>query len=62
VILILKIIFLEYYFLLFAPLRDLQFHRICPVTGALKYNYMSVAPVPRYPAGSADSELTSCRI
>jgi len=37
----------EYYFLIFATLRDLQFHRICLVTGALKYIYTSAAPVPR---------------
>jgi len=45
--LILKITIHEYYFLIFATLRDLQFHRICFVTGVLKYIYTSVAPVPR---------------
>jgi len=30
---ILQITFHEYYFLIFATLRDLQFHRICFVTG-----------------------------
>jgi len=46
-ILILKITFHDYYFLMFPTLRDLQFHRIYFVTGALKYMYTSAAPVPR---------------
>jgi len=46
-ILVLKVTFQEYYFLIFAPLRDLKFHRICFVTAALKYIYTSAAPVPR---------------
>jgi len=46
-ILVLKVTFQEYYFLMFATLRDLQFHRICFVTAASKYIYMSAAPVPR---------------
>jgi len=45
-VLILKITFHEYYFLIFATLRDVQFHQICFVTGAWKYIYTSVAPVP----------------
>jgi len=45
--LILKVTFHEYYFLIFATLRDLQFHRICFVTEALKYIYTSAASVPR---------------
>jgi len=44
---ILQIRFHEYCFLIFATLRDLQFHRICFVTGALEYMYTSAAPVPR---------------
>ena len=39
-ILILKITFHENYFLIFAPLRDLQFHRICLVTRAVNYLYV----------------------
>ncbi|MFT5729796.1 MAG: hypothetical protein ACI8PB_003969 [Desulforhopalus sp.] len=46
-ILVLKATFQEYYFLIFANFRDLQFHRICFVTVALKYSYTSAAPVPR---------------
>jgi len=45
--LILRVTFHEYYFLLFATLRDLQLHRICFVTGALTYMYTSTAPVSR---------------
>ena len=56
-ILILKIIILEYNFLIFATLRDLQFHRICLVTGALKYIYTSAAPAPRI-----SGKLASCKI
>ena len=47
----------EYYFLIFAPLRDLQFHRIYFVTEALKYMITSVAPVPR-----SSGKLASCEI
>jgi hypothetical protein len=54
-ILIFKITFHEYYFLIFATLRDLQFHQICFVTEALKYNYTSAAPMPRI-----SGKLTSC--
>jgi len=39
------------------PFKDLQFHRICFVTGALKYIYESVAPVPRI-----SGKLASCKI
>ena len=56
-ILVLKITFHEYYFLIFAPLRDLQFHGICFVTGALKYIYTTAAPVPRI-----SGKLASCKI
>jgi len=55
--LILKFTFHEYYFLLFATLRDLQFHRIYFVTGALSYMYTSATPVPRI-----SSRLASCKI
>jgi len=56
-ILNLKITFHEYYFRIFTTLRDLQFHRICFVTGALKYSYTSAAPVPRI-----SGKLASCKI
>jgi len=46
-ILILKITFHGDYFLILATLRDLQFHRICIVTGVLKYMYTPATPVPR---------------
>jgi len=39
-ILILKITFHGYYFLIFATFRDLQFQRICFVTEALNYLYI----------------------
>jgi len=52
-----KITFHEYCFLIFATLRDLQFHRICFVTGPLKYIYMSAVPVPRI-----FGKLASCKI
>jgi len=55
--LIKKITLHEYYFLIFATLRDLQFHRICLVTEALKYMYTSKAPVPRI-----SGKLASCKI
>jgi len=54
---ILQITLHEYYFLIFATLRDLQFHRIYFVTGALKYMYTSAAPVPRI-----SGKLASCKI
>jgi len=57
IILVLKITFYEYYFLIFATLRDLQFYRICFVTGALKYIYTSAVPVPRI-----SGILASCKI
>ena len=53
----LKVTFHEYYFLLLATLRDLQFHRIYIVTEALKYMHTSTAPVPRI-----SDKLTSCKI
>jgi len=37
---VLKMTFHQYYFLLFATLRGLQFHRICFVTGAVNYVYV----------------------
>jgi len=55
--LVLKVTFQEYYFLIFATLRDLQFHRICFVTAALNYIYTSAAPVPRI-----SGKLASCKI
>ena len=47
----------EYCFLIIAPLRDLRFHRICFVSGALKYVYTAAAPVPRISV-----KLTGCKI
>jgi len=44
-------------FLYLLPFKDLQFHRICIVTGALKYIYTSVTPVPRI-----SRKLASCKI
>jgi len=55
--LILKITFHCYYFLIFAILRNLQFHRIRYVTEALKYMYTSAAPVPRL-----SGKLDKCKI
>jgi hypothetical protein len=57
IILILEITVHEYCFLIFATLRDLQFHRLCFVTEALKYMYTSAAPVPR-----TSGKLASCKI
>jgi len=51
---ILKSTLYEYYFLIFATLRNLQFHRTCLVIGVLTM-YTFAAPV-----GSADSELSRC--
>jgi len=42
-VLILKITLNEYYFLIFAPLWDVQFNRICFVTGTLNYAYVCIS-------------------
>jgi len=50
-------IYMSTILLLFATLRDWQFHRICFVIEALKYIYTSSASLPRISGG-----LVNCKI
>lgn len=60
---ILKITLHEYYFLIYPTLRDMQFYRICFVTGALKYNvYVCSSYASHIRQVSVDSELACSKI
>jgi len=49
-------------FLYLQPFKDLQFHRICFVTGVLNYVYVCCSGASHIRQVSVDSELASCKI